>query len=255
MAQLRPSKRSGSPGQGPVRSSSLRTAGVGPFGGRAAANEVVGLSPERSSSTATSRTRSSTTYERSQHRRDRVRISGRLECYPVDRVEPSGPGAQILWTYADAALVTAQPVLDDGDLGERTMNIHTNESHSRLLSAGWDRGTLRAEATETDSRSQCSRTSRRGGQVLTPARSSMCSTACPSLIPPVHPGPDHRTLEARAGSESTCRRCHTRYERDRERPRPLPLLRPRQRPHLQRTGSHEMLVGKRRTARHLGAPS
>jgi hypothetical protein len=50
------------------------------------------------------------------------------------------------------------------------------------------------DTTPTDSRSQRNRASRRGGQLLTRARSSSCVSACPHLRAPGASVPDGRTI-------------------------------------------------------------
>ena len=48
--------------------------------------------------------------------------------------------------------------------------------------------------TTTDPRSQRNRAGRRGGQLLTRARSSLSGTACPRFVLPVPRSPDGRTI-------------------------------------------------------------
>ena len=50
------------------------------------------------------------------------------------------------------------------------------------------------DTTTTDSRSQRNRASRRGGQLLTRARSSSCTSVCPHLRAPGASIPDGRTI-------------------------------------------------------------
>lgn len=69
------------------------------------------------------------------------------------------------------------PILDGRDLRERAMHIHPDRPRLGSLFCSLGRGIGRAEATETASRSQRSRVSRGGGQVLTRARSSTCRAA------------------------------------------------------------------------------
>ena len=68
-------------------------------------------------------------HQRSQHRRDRVRVRRRLERDLVVRAKPGRPRAQLLRPHADPALVTTKPVLDDRDLRERAMHVHPDRPH------------------------------------------------------------------------------------------------------------------------------
>ncbi len=65
-----------------------------------------------------------------QHHRDRIRVR---RCLQGDLVaglaELRCPLAQVLGTHPDPALVAHQPVLDNGDLRERTMHIHPDMTH------------------------------------------------------------------------------------------------------------------------------
>lgn len=120
--------------------------------------------------------------ERAQHRRDRIAVRRRLQRNLVVALEGRCPLAQVLGLHADPALVSTEPVLDDGDLRERAMHVHPDRSHhatphfSSVMRNRW------AEATETDSRSQRSQASRGGGHVQTRARSSRCRSACPGMF-------------------------------------------------------------------------
>ncbi len=120
-------------------------------------------------------------HQRAQHRGDRVRVRRRLQRDLVVGLERRRPRPQVLGPHPDPALVAAQAVLDDGDLRERAMHVHADRSHHCCSShVGWIEELAGRKTTETDSRSQRSRASRRGGQVLTRARSSRYRAACPS---------------------------------------------------------------------------
>jgi len=118
--------------------------------------------------------------QRPQHRGDGVAVRRGLQHDLIVGAQRAGPGPQVFRLHPDASLVAAQPLLDDGELRERPMHIHPDRSHTpaplRLLISR----NHRAETTETDTRSQRNRASRRGGQVLTRARSSLYRSACPS---------------------------------------------------------------------------
>ena len=82
------------------------------------------------------------------------------------------------------------------------MDINANDApHKRLLSAKVTEAA--GDTTTTDPRSQRNRVSRRGGQLLTRARSSSCTSTCPHIRAPCASVPDGRTkrhnIESRQG--------------------------------------------------------
>ena len=98
------------------------------------------------------------------------------------------------------------------------------------------------DTTPTDSRSRRNRASRRGGQLLTRARSSSSRSACPHFRAPGASVPDGRTirgrLDARSG-EFSADNSHTGYECDRGLERQAAARRAGQRPFPQRRGGDQ----------------
>jgi hypothetical protein len=75
------------------------------------------------------------------------------------------------------------------------MNINANHaSHPYISLLPLVLTGAAGDTTTTDSRSRRNRASRRGGQLLTRARSSSCASACPHLRAPGASVPDGRTI-------------------------------------------------------------
>lgn len=86
------------------------------------------------------------------------------------------------------------------DLREVPMHIQPNRPcHHGPPSSLIRRTGTAGRTTPTDSRSQRSRTSRRGGQLLTRARSPSCKNGLPMLVPNDAPVPDGRTVRPAPG--------------------------------------------------------
>jgi hypothetical protein len=82
-----------------------------------------------------------TSNERREQHRDRVAVPRRLERDLVIRSQRARPLAQRLGRDSDLPLVSAQAVLDDGDLRKCAVHIHPDRSHRLLLARGCVRGT------------------------------------------------------------------------------------------------------------------
>lgn len=70
-------------------------------------------------------------HQRTQQRRDRIRVRRRFQRHPIIRAQSGGgPLAQVLWAHPDTPLISTDAVFDDGDLSEGAMHIHGHRSHS-----------------------------------------------------------------------------------------------------------------------------
>jgi hypothetical protein len=101
-----------------------------------------------------------------------------------DGHRPRGP----LWRRRYPADVSDPTVLPDSHLSEVPVHIETDTPALQIpppvLAVD---GEPTGETTTTDSRSQRTRTSRRGGHLLTRARSPSFTSACPICVSPGHP--------------------------------------------------------------------
>ena len=128
----------------------------------------------------------------SQQRGDRERVPRRLQRHLIAGPETVGEHPQRLRRSRDLALLPDQAVLPHRDLSELPMHVQPETPSSHLASPSHsirsddERSTaIVGITTPTDSRSQRSRASRRGGQLLTRAPSPACRTACPPRVLPV----------------------------------------------------------------------
>jgi hypothetical protein len=141
---------------------------------------------------------------------DRVGVPRCLKDHIVRGAEAIGEDLQSLPRQINPPSGLHAPVLPDRDLCKRPMYIETEYAHplpplATRVSAGNHMG----HTTPTDSRSQRIRASRRGGQILTRARSSSFDTGLPSLRATRCPGPGwshhsspRRRDDGRVGTDS-----------------------------------------------------
>lgn len=100
---------------------------------------------------------------------DGRRVARRLQDRLVLGLERASERENLLVQEFEAPLDDDLSVLQDRDLGERAVDVHSNDSHAPSPSVS---GSWRACTTSTDPRSQRNRAGRRGGHVTTRARSS-----------------------------------------------------------------------------------
>ena len=111
-------------------------------------------------------------HERRQQPDDGGRVAGGLQHGFVFLRQRLGKREHRLPVHREAAMVLQQAVLQNRDLCEVTMNVQSDDSHRRSPAVTTSRRKLAGNTTTTDSRSQRNRASRRGGQLITRARSS-----------------------------------------------------------------------------------
>jgi hypothetical protein len=134
-----------------------------------------------------------------QQPRDRIGVAGRLQGHLVGGAQAVGEQPQRLRGGLDAARLPDHAVLPDGDLGELAVHVQPDaSSHPAppFICKGCRSGAQVGQTTPTDPRSQRSRASRRGGHVLTRARSPSNDhrPAQPAFAPGCPcPGRSHRT--------------------------------------------------------------
>ena len=87
----------------------------------------------------------------------------------------------------------SRPVLPEHHLRERPMDVHADHAPHPIPSRFSAKGAVGCTTT-TDPRSQRNRAGRRGGQLLTRARSSSNASACPRFMLPAPRSPDGRTI-------------------------------------------------------------
>ncbi len=200
--------------------------------------------------------------------RDRVRVAGRLDRHLVGRRQAVGEQPERLRSRADLPDLTDGPVLPDRDLGELAVDVEPDApSHALSLLRGGRRGRAGGQTTPTDSRSRRTRASRRGGQVLTRARSPSNDErpARPAFAPGCpRPGRSHRThrpgrLGRRGGHRSRAASApfHTGYQparapQPRDRP---PNRRGRHLPQRPSARAPRYLRGHRAERRVAGGPT
>lgn len=132
-------------------------------------------------------------HERRKNPRYRHAITGSLDDHFIGRSQPFPEPFQRRPGHVDPVRMLQYPRLPNHHLPEGPVNIHTNyASHKRLLSAKMTGAA--GDTTTTDPRSQRNRVSRRGGQLLTRARSSWYTSACPHFRAPGASVPDGRTI-------------------------------------------------------------
>jgi NAD(P)-dependent dehydrogenase (short-subunit alcohol dehydrogenase family) len=101
-----------------------------------------------------------------------------------DTAVPGGPRPERLRRHADPALIPDQAVLDDHELRELPCtSIPIYRTNPALPSTGRSMGKPLGETTPTDTRSQRSRTSRRGGHLPTRAHSAPFNNGLPTRFP------------------------------------------------------------------------
>jgi len=121
-------------------------------------------------------------------------VAGRLDHHLVRLLQLPAEPLQGRAGHLDPAFVPGQTILPDHHLSEGPVDIYAdNASHVRLPCPLKTAGAA-GDTTTTDSRSRRNRASRRGGQLLTRARSSSYGSACPHLRAPGASVPDGRTI-------------------------------------------------------------
>ncbi len=168
--------------------------------------------------------------EGSSRRRCHRQKDAHLESHLVIAAQPRYPRAQCFRSAIHTADVAYHTVFDHRDLSEVTVHIHADISdhHSHLQPVSRIRG-KGGQSTPTDSRSQRSRTSRKGGHVLTRARGPSNKNGLPIPIPHRCPssGRSHRTTgKTHPGQPAELREApikfHVRYECHRAPQCPVP---------------------------------
>ncbi len=116
---------------------------------------------------------------------DREGVAGGLEDHLILRPQmlPS-EGQDLLPRQLDPAELADGCVLHRRGHGEASMHIKADHPHALLLPCSVTQEPADS-TTSTDPRSRRTRVGRRGGQILTRARSSVCSPACPPSVLPV----------------------------------------------------------------------
>ena len=128
---------------------------------------------------------------------DRVRVARRLDRDLVLGARLSANSRSASGVVAICPAWRTTPVLPDRDLRELAMHIQPDTSAASLahLRPSVDRWETGGQTTPTDPRSQRIRASRRGGQLLTRARSPTYKNGLPDLrLLPDAPVPDGRTV-------------------------------------------------------------
>jgi hypothetical protein len=120
-------------------------------------------------------------------------VAGRLDHHFVGGPKALAEAFQRRARHVDPASIPKPAVFPDHHLAKGAVGIDPDHtSHPCLLSV--DQTGAAGDTTTTDSRSRRNRASRRGGQLLTRARSSSCASACPHLRAPGASVPDGRTI-------------------------------------------------------------
>ena len=137
---------------------------------------------------------------------DRVRVARRLQRDLVSRREAVGERPQPLRRSRHLPCLADPAVLPDRDLRELAVHIQSEAParHSSPPQSSWTRWETGGQTTPTDSRSQRIRASRRGGQLLTQARSSSNKTGLPDHV--CSQMPLSRTVAPYAPPDDTPRR-------------------------------------------------
>ena len=136
-----------------------------------------------------------------QQARNRIAVAGRFQRDLVIDGELRSPRSKRLGPAIHPSRIDNLVSFDDRDLREIAMHVHTDESrHHRAPSTRSQRRERAEQPTLTDSRSRRSRTSRKGGHLLTRALSPSCRTACPYRFPKDAPVPDGLTVEPSPGA-------------------------------------------------------
>jgi hypothetical protein len=134
--------------------------------------------------------------------------------------ELTSQASQRFWRYPDPAFVTHQAIFNNRELSELTVHIHPDIAHHKHAPSMIDMGNRWDGTTLTDTRSRRSRTSRRGGQLLTRAHSPLGKNGLPIRVPR---RPLFRTVTPYARLETpgeqnntrTLASFHTGYQRNR----------------------------------------
>jgi hypothetical protein len=156
------------------------------------------------------------THDRGQQGGDRVTVAGGLQRHLIITTQVRCPVPQRLRCHRDPALVADQSVFDHRQLRELAVHVHADIAHHPDSLHHLDVGNRWDGTTPTDTRSQRSRTSRRGGQLLTRAHSPLSKNGLPKRVPR---GPLFRTVTPYArlktpGQQNTTRTLavfHTGY--------------------------------------------
>ena len=127
-----------------------------------------------------------------QHPHHRHRVAGGLDHHLVILGQAAGEALQARAGHVDPAVMAQPAILPEHHLREGAVDVHADDAPhpvSLLMATG-----AVGDTTTTDPRSRRNRAGRRGGQLLTRAHGSLCTSACPRFVLPAPRSPDGRTI-------------------------------------------------------------